>query len=181
MSKIGIFMANGCEEIEGLTVVDIARRAGVEIETISITGENKVTSSHNITFETDTTKEKADYSSYDGIVLPGGMPGTTNLGADETVNNVIKEFAQSGKLVSAICAAPSVLGLAGLLDGKKATCYPGFEDKLLGADFLEEKVVVDGNIITSKGLGTAIPFSLEIVRYLLDDDVAKSIADKIIY
>ncbi len=181
MSKIGIFMANGCEEIEGLTVVDIARRAGVEIETISITGENKVTSSHNITFETDTTKEKADYSSYDGIVLPGGMPGTTNLGADETVNNVIKEFAQSGKLVSAICAAPSVLGLAGLLDGKKATCYPGFEDKLLGADFLEEKVVVDGNIITSRGLGTAIPFSLEIVRYLLDDDVAKSIADKIIY
>ena len=109
------------------------------------------------------------------------MPGTTNLGADETVNNVIKEFAQSGKLVSAICAAPSVLGLAGLLDGKKATCYPGFEDKLLGADFLEEKVVVDGNIITSRGLGTAIPFSLEIVRYLLDDDVAKSIADKIIY
>lgn len=181
MSKIGIFMANGCEEIEGLTVVDIARRAGIEIETISITGENKVTSSHNIIFETDTTKEKADYSSYDGIVLPGGMPGTTNLGEDETVNNVIKEFAQAGKLVAAICAAPSVLGLAGLLEEKKATCYPGFEDKLLGADFTEDKVVVDGNIITSRGLGTAIPFALEIVKYLLDDEAAKTIADKIIW
>ena len=181
MSKIGIFMANGCEEIEGLTVVDIVRRAGIEIETISITDENKVTSSQEITFETDTTKDKADFASYDGIVLPGGMPGTTNLGADETVNKVIKEFAQEGKLVCAVCAAPSVLGLAGILEGKKATCYPGYEDKLLGATFTEEKVAVDGNVITSRGLGTTIPFALEIVRYLSGDEVAESIAQKIIW
>ena len=181
MSKIGIFMANGCEEIEGLTVVDIVRRAGIEIETISITDENKVTSFHEITFETDTTKDKADFASYDGIVLPGGMPGTTNLGADETVNKVIKEFAQEGKLVCAVCAAPSVLGLAGILEGKKATCYPGYEDKLLGATFTEEKVAVDGNVITSRGLGTTIPFALEIVRYLSGDEVDESIAQKIIW
>ena len=112
MSKIGIFMANGCEEIEGLTVVDMARRAGIEIEMISITDDLKVTSSHSVTFLADTTKEKADYDSYDGIVLPGGMPGTTNLGADETVDRVIREFAEQGKMVAAICAAPSVLGLA---------------------------------------------------------------------
>ena len=181
MSKIGIFMANGCEEIEGLTVVDIVRRAGIEIETISITDENKVTSSHEITFETDTTKYKAYFASYDGIVLPGGLPGTTNLGADETVNKVIKEFAQEGKLVCAVCAAPSVLGLAGILEGKKATCYPGYEDKLLGATFTEEKVAVDGNVITSRGLGTTIPFALEIVRYLSGDEVADTIAQKIIW
>ena len=181
MSKIGIFMANGCEEIEGLTVVDIVRRAGIEIETISITDENKVTSSHKITFETDTKKDKADFASYDGIVLPGGMPGTTNLGADETVNKVIREFAQDGKLVCAVCAAPSVLGLAGILDGKKATCYPGYEDKLIGATFTEEKVVVDGNVITSRGLGTTIPFALEIVRYFSGDEVADTIAQKIIW
>ena len=181
MSKIGIFMANGCEEIEGLTVVDIVRRAGIEIETISITEENKVTSYHEITIETDNTKDKAEFASYDGIVLPGGMPGTTNLGADETVNKVIKEFAQEGKLVCAVCAAPSVLGLAGILEGKKATCYPGYEDKLLGATFTEEKVAVDGNVITSRGLGTTIPFALEIVRYLSGDEVAESIAQKIIW
>ena len=93
MSKIGIFMADGCEEIEGLTVVDIVRRAGMEIETISITDKAEVTSSHKVTFKTDTTKADADFDSYDGIVLPGGMPGTLNLGADETVDRVIREFA----------------------------------------------------------------------------------------
>lgn len=181
MSKLGIFMANGCEEIEGLTVVDIARRAGIEIEMISITDDAKVTSSHGITFETDIVKSKADFASYDGIVLPGGMPGTTNLGADETVNEVIKSFASEGKLVAAICAAPSVLGMAGLLDGKSATSYPGFEDKLVGATCKTNEVVVDGNIITSRGMGTAIPFSLEIVKYLLGEEKAQSISDSIIY
>ena len=181
MSRIGIFMANGCEEIEGLTVVDIARRAGIEIDTISITGADEVTSSHKVTFKTDTTKEEADFSQYDGIVLPGGMPGTTNLGADETVNKVIKEFAAQGKLVAAICAAPSVLGQAGLLEGKKATCFPGFEDKLTGAEFTEDKVAVAGNIITSRGMGTTIPFALEIVKYLIDEETADTVAGKIMW
>ena len=136
MSKIGIFMADGCEEIEGLTVVDIVRRAGLDIETISINGKKNVTSSHKVTFETDTTKEEADYDSYDAIVLPGGMPGTLNLGADTTVTKTIKEFAAKGKLVAAICAAPSVLGENHILEGKKATCHPGFEEKLCDIQFL---------------------------------------------
>jgi 4-methyl-5(b-hydroxyethyl)-thiazole monophosphate biosynthesis len=181
MSKIGIFMADGCEEIEGLTVVDIARRAGIEIETISITGTDRVTSSHKVTFLTDTTKEEADYASYDGIVLPGGMPGTVHLGEDETVGRVIREFAADGKLVAAICAAPSVLGQAGILEGKKATCHPGFEEKLTGANCFLDAVVRDGNIITSRGMGTAIPFALEIVRYFLDDAAVDKVKTGLVY
>ncbi len=181
MSKIGIFMADGCEEIEGLTVVDIVRRAKLEIDTISITGKNEVTSSHNVTFITDTTAEEADYSQYDGIVLPGGMPGTVHLGEHETVKRVIKEFAACGKLVAAICAAPSVLGQAGILEGKNATCHPGFEDKLSGANVKFEPVVCDGNVITSRGMGTAIPFALEIVRYFLDDAAVEKVKTGLVY
>ena len=181
MSKIGIFIADGCEEIEGLTVVDIVRRAKLEIDTISITGKKEVTSSHNVTFLTDTTAEKADFASYDGIVLPGGMPGTIHLGENETVNRVIKEFAAEGKLVAAICAAPSVLGQAGILEGKRATCHPGFEDKLLGANVEFEPVVRDSNVITSRGMGTAIPFALEIVRYFLDDAAVEHVKTGLVY
>ncbi len=181
MSKLGIFMADGCEEIEGLTVVDLVRRAGIEIEMISVSGEKSVTGSHKIAFQTDVSKADADFASYDGIVLPGGMPGTTHLMEDDTVNRVIKEFATSGKLVAAICAAPRVLGNAGLLEGKKATCYPGVESKLTGADFVTDPVAKDGNIITSRGLGTAIEFAAEIVAYLLDENVAKSLKESIVY
>jgi 4-methyl-5(b-hydroxyethyl)-thiazole monophosphate biosynthesis len=181
MSKIGIFMADGCEEIEGLTVVDITRRAGLDIETVSINGTKQVTSSHKVTFFTDTTKEEADFESYDAIVLPGGMPGTINLGEDETVGRIIREFAASGKLVAAICAAPSVLGQAGLLQGKNATCHPGFEEKLTGASCSTDSVVTDGNIITSRGMGTAIPFALEIVRYFLDDAAVDKIKTGLVY
>lgn len=181
MSKLGIFMADGCEEIEGLTVVDLVRRAGIEIEMISVSGEKTVTGSHKIAFQTDVSKADADFASYDGIVLPGGMPGTTHLMEDETVNRVIKEFAQDGKLVAAICAAPSVLGNAGLLEGKTATCYPGVEGKLTGANFVTNSVAKDGNIITSRGLGTAIDFAAEIVAYLNGKIVADKLKTSIIY
>ncbi len=181
MSKIGIFMADGCEEIEGLTVVDVIRRAKMEIVTISITGKREVTGSHNVTFLADALASEVDYEELDGIVLPGGMPGTLHLGADETVNRVIREFAAAGKLVCAICAAPSVLGAAGILEGKKATCHPGFEEKLTGAVTGEEEVVVDGNIITSRGMGTAIPFALAIVRYFKDDAAVEEIKKGLVY
>ena len=174
-------MADGCEEIEGLTVVDLVRRAGIEIEMISVSGEKNVTGSHKIAFQTDVSKADADFASYDGIVLPGGMPGTTHLMEDETVNRVIKEFAQDGKLVAAICAAPSVLGNAGLLEGKTATCYPGVEGKLTGANFVTNSVAKDGNIITSRGLGTAIDFAAEIVAYLNGKIVADKLKTSIIY
>lgn len=181
MSKIGIFMADGCEEIEGLTVVDIVRRAGIDITTISISDKKEVAGAHGITFLADAKKDEVDFSTLDGIVLPGGMPGTTNLGADETVDKVIREFAAGGKLVAAICAAPSVLGQAGLLNGKHATSYPGFEPKLTGAVTSEDPVVQDGNVITSRGMGTAIAFALEIVSYFTDKKTADKLAESIIY
>ena len=181
MSKLGIFVANGCEEIEGLTVVDIARRAGLEIDMISINATKDVLGSHNIIFFADKTKTEADFDCYDGIILPGGMPGTLNLGADEVVTHTIRDFARQGKLVAAICAAPSVLGENHLLEGKCATCHPGFEEKLLGAKFVEAPVMVDGNIITSRGMGTAIDFALAIVRYFTDDATVAKIKGGLVY
>ena len=181
MNKIGIFMADGCEEIEGLTVVDIVRRAGINITTISISDKKEVAGAHGITFLADAKKDEVDFSTLDGIVLPGGMPGTINLGADETVDKVIREFAAGGKLVAAICAAPSVWGQAGLLNGKHATSYPGFEPKLTGAVTSEDPVVQDGNVITSRGMGTAIAFALEIVSYFTDKKTADKLAESIIY
>ena len=174
-------MADGCEEIEGLTVVDIVRRAKMEIVMISITGKREVTSSHQVTFLTDALAAEVDYDTLDGIVLPGGMPGTLNLQADETVNKVIRQFAAEGRLVCAICAAPSVLGAAGILEGKWATCHPGFEEKLTGAKVEEKEVVVDGNVITSRGMGTAIPFALEIVRYFADDETVEQVRKGLVY
>lgn len=181
MSRIGIFMADGCEEIEGLAVVDIVRRAKMEIVMISISEKKEVTGSHGVTFLADALASEVDYDGLDGIVLPGGMPGTLHLGENETVNAVIRRFASEGKLVCAICAAPSVPGAAGILVGKRATCHPGFEDKLTGAIVCEEEVVVDGNIITSRGMGTAIPFGLAIVRYFSDDDTVEGIRKGLVY
>lgn len=181
MKKLGVFMADGCEEIEALTVVDIARRAGIEVAMISVTGEKLVKGAHGINFETDIPAEFMDFDMLDGIVLPGGMPGTLNLGANKYVLQTIVDFNCKGKLVSAICAAPSVLGEAGLLKGKKATSYPGFEDKLIGAEVVLEPVVVDGNMITSRGMGTAIPFALAIVEYLMDEKIEEELGKGIIY
>ncbi len=181
MSKVGIFMANGCEEIEGLTVVDVLRRADIEIDMISVSTPKEATGSHGIRFSCEVDLSDADFSMYDGLVLPGGMPGTTNLGANETVVNELKQFAQNGKLIAAICAAPSVLGDNGLLNGKRASCYPGFEDRLIGADVTTDAVTVDGNVITSRGMGTAIPFALALVSYFKGADVAEQLRKGIVY
>jgi len=181
MKKIAVFLAEGLEEIEGLTVVDILRRAEVDVTTVSITEKNEVTGSHNIKIWADKKFEEVTFDELDGVVLPGGMPGTTNLMNHAGVNEVIKSFAAEGKLVSAICAAPSVLGQAGLLEGKKATCYPGFEKQMTGATATTDKVVQDGNIITSRGMGTAIPFALALTAYLLGQEVANKIGASIMY
>ena len=181
MSRLGIFFADGCEEIEGLAVVDIIRRAKMDITTISITGKKEVTGSHQITFLTDALFEDVDFSELDGIILPGGMPGTLNLGAHAGVTAQVKAFAEAGKLVCAICAAPSVLGACGILNGKKATCHPGFEEKLTGASVSYDNVVTDGNVITSRGVGTAIEFALKLVEILIDRQTADDLAEKIVY
>jgi len=182
MKKLGIFMAEGCEMIEGLAVVDVVRRTGeMEIVTIAIGDTKEVTSSHNVTFLADALISDVNFDELDGIVLPGGMPGTLNLGANETVNAVIKKFAEEGKLVAAICAAPSVLGAAGILEGRHATCHPGFEEKLIGATCLEDAVVIDGHIVTSRGMGTAIDFGLAIVWLMLDDEAVEKVKKAIVY
>ncbi len=180
-TKIAIFMANGCEEIEGLTVVDILRRAGITIDMVSITGSKTVTGSHKIAFEADKMIEDTDVSTYDGIVLPGGIPGTPNLGACEVVTTAVKEFAAQGKLVAAICAAPSVLGQCGVLDGKYATSYPGFEEEMTGCTYLEDAVVMDDNIITSRGMGTAMEFALAILECLTDQETAVAMGEKTMF
>lgn len=181
MGKIAIFMADGCEEIEALTVVDVLRRADLEAVTVSITEIPKVTGSHGIVFETDTVVSDVQWNEYDGVVLPGGKAGTDRLGASREVTEVIREFDEKDKLVAAICAAPSVLGENGLLKGRKATSYPGFEEKLIGADCRTADVVWDEHIITSRGMGTAIDFSLAIVAYYRDQETARRLGESFMY
>lgn len=183
MSKVCMFLANGFEEVEGLTVVDIVRRAGVTIDMLSITGSTDITSSHNVSLKADMLAEDADISSYDMIVLPGGMPGTNNLKSSELVRNELKKAYEAGKYVAAICAAPSVLSDLGLLKGKDACCYVSFEDTLKndGANVLRDEVVVADNVITSRGLGTAIPFGLKLVEILCGKTEADRISDSIMF
>lgn len=180
MAKVYIFLADGYEEIEGLTVVDLLRRAAIEIVMVSITGELFVTGSHQIITKAEVLFETADYDDADMLVLPGG-PGTKNLKNHEGLEKLLKEFAHKGKKLAAICAAPSVLGSKGLLQGKKATCYPGNEDALIGAYITDKAVVEDGNFITSKGMGTAIDFSLALIKDLIGEDEATKVANAIQY
>lgn len=181
MSKTAIFTADGCEEIEALTVVDLLRRADIEIVSVSVNKTRSVTGSHNITFQTDAVFEEVNFDEFDGVILPGGIPGTPNLAAHAGVMNVLRDFSEKKKLIAAICAAPSVLGEAELLHGKRAVCYPGFEAKLLGAVCASDSVVRDENFITSKGMGTAIDFALEIVKYFTNEETASELASQIIY
>ena len=179
--KLAILFADGCEEIEGLTVVDLARRAGIEIDGISIKEETRIRGSHKISFHADFCMSQVDWEDYDGIILPGGLPGTTNLGADGRVIQLVQDFASAGKLVAAICAAPSVLAKAGILSGKRATSNPGFADKMDDCDYLTDKVVRDGNIITSRAMGTAFAFGLAIVAYVRGEETARGLGEDVLY
>ena len=181
MSKVLIFMAEGHEEIEALTVVDLLRRAGIDIYTVSITGEKKVTGSHGITTVCDKLIETVNFDDADMLVLPGGMPGTIHLGECELLMDQVHGFNTSKKGLAAICAAPTVFGKAGLLEGKTATCYPGMEGDLKGANTSTDAVCHDGHIITSRGMGTAIPFALEIIRTFQGDEAAEKLAKSIVY
>ncbi len=181
MAKTAIFLADGFEEIEALTVVDLLRRAGIEITTASVTGRKNVTGSHKILVEADSLIEELEFDSLDMLILPGGMPGTTNLDNCDLLKQKIREFNDSGKLLSAICAAPTVFGKMGILEGKNATCYPGRENDLLGATIKTDEVVKDSNFITSRGMGTAIPFGLAIIEHFQDKQSADDMAKKIVY
>lgn len=181
MSKAVVFFADGTEECEALLVVDLLRRAKVEVTVASASGSRALTSSHGIHLTADALAEEVDYTDVDLVVLPGGIPGTPNLAANAAVVETVKSFAQTGKKVAAICAAPSILGSLGLLDSKKATAHAAFQDKLGGAQVLDTEVVVDGNITTSYGLGGAIPFALELVRQLAGPAEAQRIQQAIAY
>lgn len=181
--KAAIFLADGCEEIEALTVVDILWRAGIPLTKVSITDKTEVTSSHDVTFHTDTIIEKLDFDAYDMLILPGGMPGTTNLAACGELTDKLVEFNKEGKELAAICAAPSVLADLGILKGVRATCNPSKDDALIrgGADLVSEPVVETGNIITSRAMGTAIPFALKIVEHFLGKETADALSANILY
>lgn len=181
MANVYVFTADGFEEIEGLTVVDLMRRAGAPVQMVSISDGLAVKGSHGIEIKADTFFEDVDFGQADLLVLPGGMPGTLHLGEHQGLTKLLTETAAQGKRVAAICAAPSVLGGLGLLKGKRAVCYPGFEDKLTGAQVGTEEVVTDGNITTSRGLGTAIPFALELISLLFGQEKAEEIGASVIY
>ena len=181
MSRTAIFFATGYEEIEALTVVDILRRAGEEITMVSITDERSVTSSHGVEVTMDKVLSEVNFDETDVIVLPGGMPGTKNLEACAALMEQVDAFVQAGKTVAAVCAAPSILGHRGLLKGKKAYSFPDMESQLEGAEVLREPAVIDGNIITGRGMGAAIPFGLAILEKLQGKEAADAMGKKIVY
>lgn len=182
MAIIALFLADGCEEIEALTQADILRRARMDVDILSIMDTENVITSHNIHVKADGMIGDADFSKYDGIILPGGLKGTENLKKHPIVRKEVQEFFDAGKLVAAICAGPTVLGDVGILKGKRATCYPGCEEGLIGAEVIKSAPAVrDGNIITARGMGASISFGLQILEYFEGEEAAKKMAEKIIY
>jgi 4-methyl-5(b-hydroxyethyl)-thiazole monophosphate biosynthesis len=180
MKKVNIYLAEGFEEVEAITVIDVLRRAGVDTTIVSVSSKREVKGAHNITVIADKTFEELDNKAADMLVLPGGMPGTTNLEKHEGLRELIKEFYHKEKYIAAICAAPSILGKMGLLESSMATCYPGFEKYLKGAIHTDDPVIRHKNIITSKGPGTAMLFAFELVELLVGGEIAEELRDSMI-
>lgn len=181
MAKVALLFSTGTEECEALNVVDILRRAGMELSIVSISGDKKVTGSHNITIIADELIEEHDFADDDVLVIPGGMPGTNLIEANELAQAAIKLMSDNNKYVCAICAAPKILGHGGYLVGKKACIYPGMDEELTGALVNHEEVNVDGKFITSRGLGTAIPFALAIIGEVNGQQAAEKMANTIVF
>ena len=178
---IYIHLAEGFEEVEALTAVDVLRRAEIEVQTVSVTSSKMVSGTHGINVEADIMFEQADYTKCEMIALPGGMPGSENLENHQGLAAHIKCFGENGKRLAAICAAPMVLGTCGVLEGKRATIYPGMEDRLTGAEATGEDVTTDGNVITGKGPALAMEFALELVEVLKGKEAADAVADDLLY
>lgn len=181
MKKVSVILADGFEEIEALTVVDLLRRAQIYVGTVSITDDYTVHGAHGINVQAEDLFEEVAFVESDMIVLPGGMPGTSNLNAHEGVRRVVKEFNRDGKYIGAICAAPTILGNLGLLKGKRVSCYPSVEQEIQGAVMTRTDVTVDGNLITSRGAGTAIAFALKLIEMLSGAEKAAEIAEAVLY
>ncbi len=168
---IYIFLAEGFEEMEALAPVDILRRAGLDVATVGVTGK-VVSGSHKIPVTADITADEICFDNMEAVVLPGGLPGTHNLDANDVVRKSIDYCVKNDKYAAAICAAPSVFGHMGILEGKKATCFPGFEKELIGAEYTGDSVTVDGKIITAKGAGVSIEFALKLTEIFKDKETA---------
>ena len=179
MSKVNVYLADGFEEVEGLTVVDLLRRAGIETDMVSIMGRKEIVGARKIPVLADKLFEEQDNP--DVIVLPGGMPGTKNLMACRPLCDALVQADAAGKRLAAICAAPSILGQLGLLKDKKATCYPGFEDRMDGAFCTGEGVVTDRLITTACGVGWSLDLGLELVRLLIGESEAAELKKTIQY
>lgn len=181
-----VFLADGFEETEALCPVDLMRRAGIEVTTVSINKTTSVAGAHNIVVRADTTAKALMRDAHaadklECVMLPGGMPGAANLDADETVNKYISIATLTGAYIAAICAAPTILGRLGMLDGREAVCYPGMESKLTGARISGKKVVCDGKIITAIAMGAATEFGLELIRALRGLDVSNKVKESIFF
>ena len=181
MSKVYVFLADGFEEIEGLTVVDVLRRAGVETVTVSVTGRTQIRGSHGIMVGADCLFEETDTEDADMLVLPGGMPGTLNLQAHEGLEKLLLKFDSGKKYLAAICAAPIILSGLWMLKGRKACAYPSFEDQLDCAEVLKVPVVSDGHITTGRGMGAAIPFALRLAEILCGKEKSEEVGASIVY
>ncbi|MDR1301564.1 MAG: DJ-1/PfpI family protein [Treponema sp.] len=188
--KVLVLLAKGFEEVEAITPIDYLRRAGIEVKVASIASGDvglQVLGAHGLLTLADTSLQElakegqVSAASWDGVLLPGGMPGASNLAASETVNKLVKDMAAAGKLVAAICASPAVvLFPLGLLQGRRFTCFPGMETEVSGAQWSEDNVVVDGNIITSRGAGTAGAWATGIIAYLTEPGTAQKIASTVL-
>ena len=176
-----LFLAEGFEETEAVAAIDLLRRGGLEVITVSVTGRNVVTGAHGIAVVADQLFDETDFSNSDMLVLPGGVPGTEHLGEHEGLRTLLLRHSGAGKRMAAICAAPSVLGELKLLEGRQATVYPGYENFLKGAAIIDAPVVKDGNIITARSLGAVFDFGLAIVDELTTQETADKIAAGIIW
>jgi len=177
--KIYVFLAEGFEEIEAVAPIDIFRRAGIHVVTVSVTGNRLVTGSHSIPLMSDILIEDVKVDDDSLIFLPGGLPGTYNLDAHVGLKSLLLKQYESGEKIAAICAAPSVIGKMGMLNNKDAICYPGFEEQLKEAKISQSKIVFSENIYTAKAAGVAIQFALGIVEQLRGAEIAKKIKEGI--
>lgn len=176
MKKIAVHLATGFEEIEAITIIDVLRRANLEVTTVSMTESTEVTGGHQIPVIADVLFSEVDYSTIDALVLPGGMPGAKNLDKHQGLQKQILQFANDKKMLGAICAAPLVLGHLGVLKDKKAVCYPGFESELHGAEILKTPTTMSDNIVTGRGVGTALKFALKLVEELAGKEKSDQLA-----
>ena len=179
MATVLIPLANGFEEIEAVTNIDVLRRAGIEVITAGV-GSSTIKGDHGIKMETDRNLSEISPEQIEAVLLPGGMPGAENLKKSDYLLKLIKEVYKKGDLVAAICAAPMVLEEAGVLDGRKATSYPGFDKEMPSCDYQDKRVVIDGNIITGRGPGMALEFAVTVVEYLVGREKAEELKDNML-